>query len=379
MRGSSSVSVRVSEWSVVVEVARAGGGVDAGLDLDGAALAGDGGGDLAVAEVADAALASSAARSRSRCPSGTRSASGRRRPRRRRGSGWRRRRSTVRPSVKATVPPSPGSTRAVRNCSVNSSRPLSAWNRSSASSSPAGPHANVRRSARSGTSAGSSSTSRTPWTSSYRATSRIAPAAASASRSREEDRVGPARRDVDDGDVEVGAPARAQHALVGGREEVAQHADDRGDAGAGGDEEEPATLGRQHELAGRLLEVDQGAGAGAVDEVVADQPVGDGLDRDRDPAVGPRAVGQRVGAPLADAVDVDADPEVLARDVAGPVGAGPDHQRGRVAGLGDHLLDPAAQVGPGAQRGEEVEEVGRHQRRRGRLGQSTHARPQCCS
>ena len=42
-------------------------------------------------------------------------------------------------------------------------------------------------------------------------------------------------------------------------------------------------------------------------------PSGHGLDRDRDPAVGARAVGQRVGAPAADAVDVDADPDVLAR------------------------------------------------------------------
>ena len=134
---------------------------------------------------------------------------------------------------------------------------------------------------------------------------------------------------------------------------------DRRDAGAGGDEEEPATLGRQHELAGGLLEVDQRAGTGVVDQVVAHQAVGHGLDRDRDPAVGARAVGERVGAPLAYAVDVDADPDVLARDVARPVGAGADHEGRRVAGLGDHLLDAAAQVGARAQRREEVEEVGR--------------------
>jgi hypothetical protein len=92
-----------------------------------------------------------------------------------------------------------------------------------------------------------------------------------------------------------------------------------------------------------------------VDEVVADQPVGDRLDRDRDPAVGAGAVGQGVGTPLADAVDVDADPDVLPRDVPRPVGAGPDHERGGVAGLGTDLLDPAAQVGAGAEGSEEVQ------------------------
>ncbi len=100
-------------------------------------------------------------------------------------------------------------------------------------------------------------------------------------------------------------------------------------------------------------------GRSVVDEVVADQTVGHGLDGDRDPAVGARAVGERVGAPLADAVDVDADAEVLAGHVAGPVGAGADHDGGRVGGLGVDLLDASAQVGAGAQRGEEVEEVGR--------------------
>ena len=129
----------------------------------------------------------------------------------------------------------------------------------------------------------------------------------------------------------------------------------------------------EDELAGRLLEVDERAGAGLVDEVVADQAVGHGLDGDRDPAVGAGAVGQRVGAPLADAVDVDADAEVLAGHVAGPVGAGADHDGGGVGGLGVDLLDPAAQVGAGAQRGEEVEVVGGEQRRGRGLGQADRA------
>ena len=111
-----------------------------------------------------------------------------------------------------------------------------------------------------------------------------------------------------------------------------------------------------------LLEVDQGAGLAVVHEVVADQAVGDGLDGDRDQAVGARAVGQRVGAPLADAVDVDADAEVLAGHVAGPVGAGLDQQGRGVGGLGVDRDDPAAQLGARAQRREEVEEVGGDER-----------------
>ena len=184
-----------------------------------------------------------------------------------------------------------------------------------------------------------------------------------------EDRVGPAGRDVEDDDVVVGAALGAEHAGVGGGEEVAQHADDRRDAGAGGDEEQLADqVVGEHELALGLLEVDQGAGLAVVHEVVADQAVGDGLDGDRDQPVGARAVGQGVGAPLADAVDVDADAEVLAGHVAGPVGAGLDQQRRGVGGLGVDRDDPAAQLGALAQRREEVEEVGRDEGAAGGLG-----------
>jgi hypothetical protein len=181
---------------------------------------------------------------------------------------------------------------------------------------------------------------------------------------------------VDDDDVEVLAAVQAQDALVGAREEVAQHPDDRCDARAGGDEEQLVVVGGEHELAGRLLEVHQRAGHGLVDEVVADQAVRHGLDGDGDAAVSTRAVGQRVGAPLADAVDVDPDPEVLARLVAGPVGAGPDDDGGGVGGLGVDLLDPATEVGTGAQWREEVEEVGGHERRGGGLRQPREARAQ---
>ena len=69
-----------------------------------------------------------------------------------------------------------------------------------------------------------------------------------------------ARRDVHDDDVVAGAAGQPDDAGVGDREEVAQHPDDRGDAGAGGDEEAACrrSVG-QHELAGGLLEVDQRA------------------------------------------------------------------------------------------------------------------------
>ena len=108
--------------------------------------------------------------------------------------------------------------------------------------------------------------------------------------------------------------------------------------------------------------------AWVVHEVVADQAVGHGLDRDRDQAVGARAVGERVGAPLAHTVDVDADADVLARHVAGPVGAGLD-QSVAASGVSGWTETTAAQVGARAQGREEVEEVGGDQRRAGGLGQ----------
>src|SRR5918993_5378237 len=183
----------------------------------------------------------------------------------------------------------------------------------------------------------------------------------------DEDRVGVAGSDVHDHDVVVGAPGRPQHAVVGAGKEVAQHADDGRDPRPGGDHQELAALRRQHELARRLLEVHHRAGLGTVDEVVAHQAVRDGLHGDRDPAVATRTVGQGVGAPLAYAVDVDADAEVLARHVSGPVRAGADHDRGGVGGLRGDRIDPPAQGGAGAQRSEEVQEVGRQVGRGGSL------------
>ena len=156
--------------------------------------------------------------------------------------------------------------------------------------------------------------------------------------------------------------ARRTTPVVGDGEEVAEHPDDRGDAGAGGDEEELAAVGGQHELALGLLEVHERAGPRLAHEVGADEPVRHGLDGDGDVAVGARAVGQGVGPPLAYAVDVDADADVLTRHVAGPVGAGADDDGGRVRRLGVDRDDAPAQVGAGAQRVEEVEVVRGQQR-----------------
>ncbi len=59
----------------------------------------------------------------------------------------------------------------------------------------------------------------------------------------QEDGVGLGRRDVDHDDVEVAAARQPDDAAVGDREEVAQHADHGGDAGAGGHEEQLARVG----------------------------------------------------------------------------------------------------------------------------------------
>ena len=65
---------------------------------------------------------------------------------------------------------------------------------------------------------------------------------------------------------------------------------------------------RQHELTGRLFEVDQGAwSARCRDQVVAHHAGWHRLDGDRDVAVCAGSVGQRVGPPWPHAVDVDAD------------------------------------------------------------------------
>ena len=70
------------------------------------------------------------------------------------------------------------------------------------------------------------------------------------------------------------------------------------------------------------------------DDVVADLAVRDGLDGDRQQAVGRLAHrGERVGAPVADAVHVDADPDVLAGAVPAPGAAGSDPHGGGVRRL----------------------------------------------
>jgi len=191
----------------------------------------------------------------------------------------------------------------------------------------------------------------------------------------QEDRVGGTGCDVQHDDVVRLRAREPDHAGVGDREQVAEHADHRGDAGAGGDEQEPATLGGEDEVTRRLLQVDQGARPALTDQVVADLAVRHRLDGDADPAVRTGSVGQRVGAPLTDPVHVDADPHVLAGDVARPVGARSDLDRGGVGGLGMDGHDPAAQVRAAAQGIEQVEVVGRQQRGRDPLRQSYQPLP----
>src|SRR6202022_3857655 len=105
-----------------------------------------------------------------------------------------------------------------------------------------------------------------------------------------------------------------------------------------------------------VVELDDGANRGASHEVVGHLAVGDGLDGDRDAAVGPVGVGgQRVGAPLTHAVDIDTDADVLAGRMGAPAAARLDHQAHCVAGFGVNRHDPAAQLGAGAQRVDDVE------------------------
>ena len=277
--------------------------------------------------------------------------------------------SITRPSAKVMVPPSPAWTRVVRNCSTTSSRPGSLVVGRECVEQPGGAtgqRASLGQVGHQGGQVGDVEdavlvvVARDEADRPGGGVERLEVA--------DEDRVWAARGDVHHGDVEAGTALEPERAGIGRGEQVAQHADDGRDARTGGDGEQALDVGLEDELAGGLVEVDQRAGAGLVDEVVAHRAVGHGLDGDGDAAVTARAVGEGVGAPLADTVDVDPDAEVLARHVAGPVGARPDHDRGGVGGLGMDLLDAATQVGAGAQGGEEVEVVGRQERRRGGLG-----------
>ena len=89
--------------------------------------------------------------------------------------------------------------------------------------------------------------------------------------------------------------------------------------------------------------------------------------------MGVDGVGEGVGAPLADAVDVDADPDVLAGDVPAPALAGADRRRHGVVAFRGDRDDAAAQVGARAQRVEEIEIVGRHERAGQGAGESAQS------
>ena len=208
---------------------------------------------------------------------------------------------------KLTVPPSPVTRLATRNCSVSRLRPRSAWCASRASSRPAGPQARVTRASRSGTSSARSATSSTPCVSSYRATRLIRPARSSSRR---------LARKIESGSVGATCTTVMSYAALRGRCTAPESATGnrlrsipitgvmpepavtkRNLPPSGGSTNSPAACSRWTRV----------PDARVVDEVVADLALGHGLDRDRDATVGAGAVGQRVGAPQADAVDVDAD------------------------------------------------------------------------
>ncbi len=175
-------------------------------------------------------------------------------------------------------------------------------------------------------------------------------------------------------DVVGGRRGVDQHGVLQLGTRLAQHPHDGRDAAAGGDEQRLGRTGRgEHELAGRLVQLQHQAGASLAHEVVAHDAAGDRLDRDGQAAVGTRGRGQGVGAPLADALDVDADPDVLPGRVRAPAATGTDHQGDRVAGLGVHRLDASAQVGAVAQGVDQVDVVAGDERGGDQLGEPRHA------
>ena len=151
------------------------------------------------------------------------------------GAGW----------SKVTVPPSPATTRVGPEPLGEQRRGrAAAWCSSRASSRPAGPQASVVRSVRSGTSVGEVGDVEhavlvvVPRDQPDRAR----PRRARAGRRRRSSRARSARRARRR--CRSRAAGQSHDAGVGDREQVAQHPDHRGDAGAGGDEQQLAAVGR---------------------------------------------------------------------------------------------------------------------------------------
>ena len=178
-------------------------------------------------------------------------------------------------------------------------------------------------------------------------------------------------------DHEVGLSRRVQvrHVTdrVGGVE-MAEHAHDRGDAAAGGDEQE--LLGRrlgQHEVALDSAERHDRARPAPPHQVRGHLALIDTLDGHADQAI--RAVrigGQRVRAPMSDAVDIDADAQELPRPVTLPAVARLDQHGRRVRGLVVDPLDTPAQLPRGPQRVDQLQVVVGQQRRAERLERPQH-------
>ena len=246
-----------------------------------------GGGDLAVAQVADGARAQrehAAEADAHPAPRGhqhagllagvqDRGAARRRRPRCRTGRTprcRRRRRRSLGPE--ALGDQRPGS--------------RASWCCCSASSSPAGPQAQVLRSARSGTSSAqvvhveSAVLVGVPLDQPDQAGRVQLPQVG------QEDRVGRGGRDVQHDDVvRLRARSRTAPASDTGNRLRSMPITGVMPQPAVTNRKRPPSVG-QHEVAGRLLEVDQSAGPAVADQVVADLAVRHRLDGDADPAVG---------------------------------------------------------------------------------------------
>jgi len=143
------------------------------------------------------------------------------------------------------------------------------------------------------------------------------------------------------GRVQVHDVAQAIAAL-----ERAEHAHDRRDAAAGGDEQQLlGDLVGEHERALDPTETYERPGLGVAVEERRDLAVPDQLGGDRDaPVRAPGVRRQRVRAPMVDPVDDHPDPQVLTGLVPRPLPPGLDRDRHRVVGLALDALDAAAQL-----------------------------------
>ena len=171
---------------------------------------------------------------------------------------------------------------------------------------------------------------------------------------------------------------------IAARGMVAEHAHDRRDPAACGDEQRPQRdrVGK-HEVTLRQAEGQVVAGHDVPHEMLRDASAGRGLHRDRDAfVVAPRSRGDGIRTGVVHAADGHAHPDVLPRAVPPPLAARTQGERPGARGLVPHAHDARLELVGGPQGVHQLEVVRRAERRGEHVGQAGDPRPHragCCA